>query len=553
MTRQYIGARYVPKVFGDWVENHEFEPLMIVTYLNNSYTSKKTVPATVGNPAENPEYWVCTGNYNAQVEEYRQITENVRSEMNTLSGRVEPYLDIKPVNVLSLGVKNDGSEDISEIINEHTARYPLFFPSGVYKVEHPIYIKNGIYGTGCTNGRDGNEDNDVTTFMDAIEGTTANQDVGVFNITGTSHSINIGGFNLVLTSYSRGLNISNSNFALYTLHDISIYGVRENYGFAFTPTTFCSKHVYGYNLHVFGSDKYCVGFYIAGNSSDDHLSNCFVMGCIEGVVTFSNILFLNDVHIWCGKIGFTTDPDGWWGRTRAVRSENAKVIATNLYVDTALILLSAIGAYAYIEVSNLVAWYDDAEHSDRYDASLLYGEGYAVINGGYIFPHNRLLNAFNNRHLRCTEVRVLTDRTDEGLMPKYPFVSDTKYFYDFHHDGAKYVECAKVYYNYGSTIINVIDDGSNMCELVVAYDNGIIVKKKTIHGGMTFFYKIDGNVITIYLLINGTGNASIYCSLGNASYGCATLIPTLLERENGAMYAPEQLGGSGGLTEVLEM
>lgn len=90
-VRQYVGARYVPK-FADpvaWQANTAYEALIVVTYNNSSYTSKIPVPASVGNPAQNPTYWVCTGNYNAQVEDYRQTTLQVREEAdeinNTLS------------------------------------------------------------------------------------------------------------------------------------------------------------------------------------------------------------------------------------------------------------------------------------------------------------------------------------------------------------------------------------------------------------------------------------------------------------------------------------
>lgn len=75
-TRQYIGARYVPK-FADPIEYNSalaYEALTIVSYLGNSYTSKKPVPVGV-NPT-NTEYWVLTGNYNGQVEALRQLAED---------------------------------------------------------------------------------------------------------------------------------------------------------------------------------------------------------------------------------------------------------------------------------------------------------------------------------------------------------------------------------------------------------------------------------------------------------------------------------------------
>ena len=83
-TRQYVGARYVPKFFenpngsAEWIRNTTYEALTIVTYLGNSYTSKKPVPANT--EITDTEYWVVTSNYNAQVEEYRQETEEYKLE-----------------------------------------------------------------------------------------------------------------------------------------------------------------------------------------------------------------------------------------------------------------------------------------------------------------------------------------------------------------------------------------------------------------------------------------------------------------------------------------
>ena len=84
----YVVNRYVP-VFAnpvEWDNLREYEPLTIVTYQGTSYTSRKTVP--VGTALSNTEYWVFTGNYNAQVEEYRAEVAQVASDLTTLSGTV---------------------------------------------------------------------------------------------------------------------------------------------------------------------------------------------------------------------------------------------------------------------------------------------------------------------------------------------------------------------------------------------------------------------------------------------------------------------------------
>ena len=77
----YVGHRYVPKIFGEWDQQNEYEGLSIVTHQGTSYTSKKRVP--VGIDILNEEFWVVTGNYNAQVEYYRQETERVSKKLDS--------------------------------------------------------------------------------------------------------------------------------------------------------------------------------------------------------------------------------------------------------------------------------------------------------------------------------------------------------------------------------------------------------------------------------------------------------------------------------------
>lgn len=83
-TRQYIGARYVP-IFGrkdetsiEWDNTAPYEPLTIVLYQGNSYTSRQYVP--VGVEITNQEFWAVTGNYNAQVEQYRRDVAALRED-----------------------------------------------------------------------------------------------------------------------------------------------------------------------------------------------------------------------------------------------------------------------------------------------------------------------------------------------------------------------------------------------------------------------------------------------------------------------------------------
>lgn len=89
MIRQYIGARYVTKIYentldsssAEWQPSVAYEPLTLVTYNNSSYLSKKEVPANIGNPALNPLYWVITGAYNGQIATLQQQINDILNEL----------------------------------------------------------------------------------------------------------------------------------------------------------------------------------------------------------------------------------------------------------------------------------------------------------------------------------------------------------------------------------------------------------------------------------------------------------------------------------------
>lgn len=93
----YKGHRYVPKIMGEWDVQETYEGLSIVTYQGTSYTSKKRVP--VGVDILDTDYWVVTGNYNAQVENYRQevrdMGDYVDGEVNDLTNYVNNEVENK--------------------------------------------------------------------------------------------------------------------------------------------------------------------------------------------------------------------------------------------------------------------------------------------------------------------------------------------------------------------------------------------------------------------------------------------------------------------------
>lgn len=101
----YIGARYVPLMGGEWNQQNAYEPLVIVTYQGNSYTSNTFVPA--GTDINNTTYWTLTGNYNGQVAQYREEVQELQKDLTGLQ---------TDVDVLTKGLTTANSN--IEVIND---------------------------------------------------------------------------------------------------------------------------------------------------------------------------------------------------------------------------------------------------------------------------------------------------------------------------------------------------------------------------------------------------------------------------------------------------
>lgn len=73
----YIGMRYVPIFDGTWDNTKTYEALTIVEYGNNTYTSKKPVPA--GTLPTNTTYWALTGNYNGYITQLQNQIDEINN------------------------------------------------------------------------------------------------------------------------------------------------------------------------------------------------------------------------------------------------------------------------------------------------------------------------------------------------------------------------------------------------------------------------------------------------------------------------------------------
>lgn len=179
---QYIGARYVP-IFGrkgetsiEWDNTAPYEPLTIVLYQGNSYTSRQYVPT--GIEITNTDFWANTGNYNAQIEQYRQETNELLNRVETIDNNTtfnssllaamgveniesaeqfnelpQKISNIKIINVLDCGAVADGITDDTDAFKaaiDKASNAVVYIPKGTYNVKaNQLYADNiRIIGSG---------------------------------------------------------------------------------------------------------------------------------------------------------------------------------------------------------------------------------------------------------------------------------------------------------------------------------------------------------------------------------------------------------------------
>lgn len=159
----YVGARYVPIFDGDWDNTKSYEPLVIVSYQGDSYTSKTYVPS--GAPITNTSYWAKTGNYNAQVE---QLSNNVIQ----LTDKVNEFEN----EIADFGDRIDGYDNQFTTINDH-----LTVLDGKYE-----QLDGDLSGAVQTlNNRITSE---VTTLNNTITDNVTNINSAITNLTNNTNS-----------------------------------------------------------------------------------------------------------------------------------------------------------------------------------------------------------------------------------------------------------------------------------------------------------------------------------------------------------------------------
>ena len=231
-TTQYVGARYVPLFKGEWDNTKTYEPLCIVSNQGNSYTSRQYVP--MGIAIDNDEYWALTGNYNAQVDAYR---EEVKTLVNQI-GFVTPEM---------FGAKGDGVTNDTQAITEaiNTGK-PCYFKNTTYLVDNIEVTTDTLYMIGDNTTLKANYNSGISYYSVIMSITNALKNkclITSFNIEYTSlpnsytkqsgFGITLFGFNMVEIS---NVTISNTlmnsilirGSEIVNIHDCTLCNIKKD-------------------------------------------------------------------------------------------------------------------------------------------------------------------------------------------------------------------------------------------------------------------------------------------------------------------------------------
>lgn len=249
-----------------------------------------------------------------------------------------------PVDIRTFqDLKMDGTDDITDTINDHSPDVPLFIPAGTYKISAPLRLKHSLYGAGSS--RDparGTSD----TILQYTANPTAFGTQGVITVTANTVTGNIviANLDIICNGMIGGIVFTTDKYTDNYIYNVSIGNVKS-YGVYLQPfNSTLSRYCYMDNVSVWGfSDVHPservegnVAFYWGDRAPDCCCNNLLAMVCQTGFDCRTNVFGCNWITYNGIPSGGTggVDANTWWDNTNGLKVTNNDVHITNLYLDT---------------------------------------------------------------------------------------------------------------------------------------------------------------------------------------------------------------------------
>ena len=223
--KKYIGARYAPKYMGAWDKASEYAALSVVYTNEQSYVSRKTVPANT--EITNTEFWIKSADWNAQVTQYNQNVEQYQANVEQYNQNVETY-NANVENFFDATIHAYNTKE--EMVNDTTiqANYTLITcgatavgdgGGSLYKVANAtsataVALKNGLF---------------------AVPFTFSSTAPEVITLAPTGTSTLTGGTITMLAISTSGINVT-INYPNFTVNTTFVINVDADYTFKLNIT-----------------------------------------------------------------------------------------------------------------------------------------------------------------------------------------------------------------------------------------------------------------------------------------------------------------------------
>lgn len=145
----YVGARYIPRIMGEYNNGTAYEALDIVTSGGVGYISRQPVPA--GTAVTNKEYWAMWGSGNAAIDSLTQRVATNESDISALESGLQQTnknLQTTNQNLENLVIPwepastliGDGSTDNTAAFGQLDANTPVSLMPGSYLISGNVTI-----------------------------------------------------------------------------------------------------------------------------------------------------------------------------------------------------------------------------------------------------------------------------------------------------------------------------------------------------------------------------------------------------------------------------